>query len=74
MMKLTYRGINYTSPSLTVLPELAAVTVGTYRGTASIIQHYKMPLPPQHTVNLKYRGAHYHPTAQTPVELIFSPI
>ncbi|MBF2050621.1 DUF4278 domain-containing protein [Leptolyngbya sp. NK1-12] len=68
-MKLTYRGISY-SPASVVLPEITAVTVGTYRGTTSKIQHYRMPLSSQKTVNLRYRGAYYQPVAHGPAELI----
>jgi hypothetical protein len=71
-MKLTYRGINYFLPTLTVVPETAAVTPGTYRGIPLSIQHYRMSLSPRITLNLKYRGAHYRPATYGSGELFFA--
>jgi hypothetical protein len=71
-MKLTYRGIAYNSPTLAVVPEVASMIPGIYRGAALTIPRYRVSSP-RNTVNLKYRGAYYHPVTYGPDEPIFAP-
>ncbi|NJO79972.1 MAG: DUF4278 domain-containing protein [Cyanobacteria bacterium RM1_2_2] len=68
-MKLTYRGIAYTLRSATVnlhsAQTSAQTLVGKYRGIPCSIQRPTLATP-SHTLNLKYRGAYYHPDSVYP--------
>ncbi len=72
-MKLTYRGIAYTLRSATVnlhsaqasAQASAQTLVGKYRGIPCSIQRPTLATP-SHTLNLKYRGAYYHPDSVYP--------
>ncbi|MBF2000642.1 MAG: DUF4278 domain-containing protein [Synechococcales cyanobacterium C42_A2020_086] len=65
-MKLTYRGIAYTSPAASVsLQSTTAVHLRQYRGVSYTVQPAQMLLLPQVAENLMYRGAYYRSATPT---------
>jgi Domain of unknown function (DUF4278) len=73
-MQLTYRGIGYTlnAPTVKIDPRPTA-SIGKYRGASYLIQRHEMTAAPQVTLNLKYRGAYYYPSAACPTAFVWQP-
>ena len=68
-MELSYRGIRYQSnPSL--IPTLSGEIISKYRGVTLRSKHYTIPLSPQPSVDMKYRGTSYQGVTYNSINLV----
>jgi hypothetical protein len=78
-MNLTYRGISYTvSPSTLSSPTLRpgtplSVIFGNYRGARFTVKPNPLPVS-QSLMNLRYRGAWYHPVSDCSLQIGIAPV